>query len=68
MGRVGGGTTGEDEKCIQRCGGETLMEEPPGRPRRIGRNIVPDNTDHVGTGWGWSGLIWLRIGTGGGIL
>ena len=40
---------------------------PLGRPERRGE----DNTklDLQGVGWGaWTGLIWLRIGTGGGHL
>ena len=46
----GGGTFGEDERCIQAFGGETLMQEPSGRPRCNGRNIVPDHTGNAGTG------------------
>jgi hypothetical protein len=40
---------------------------PLGRPRhRQEGNIKMDVQD---VGWGaWSGLIWLRIGTGGGLL
>jgi hypothetical protein len=50
-----------------------LMGRPEGRRRPLGRprhrwedNIKMDLKE---VGWGaWTGLIWLRIGTGGGLL
>jgi hypothetical protein len=38
-----------------------------GRPRRRWENNIKMDLQEVG--WGaWTGLIWLRIGTGGGLL
>jgi len=40
---------------------------PLGRPRRSWENNIKVDLQKVG--WGkWTGLIWLRIGTGGGLL
>jgi hypothetical protein len=40
---------------------------PLGRPRHRWENNIKMDLEEVG--WGaWSGLIWLRIGTGGGLL
>jgi hypothetical protein len=40
---------------------------PLGRPRRRWKDNNKINLQEVG--WGlWTGLIWLRIGTGGGLL
>jgi hypothetical protein len=40
---------------------------PLGRPRRRWENNIKMDLQEVG--WGaWTGLIWLRIGTGGGLL
>jgi hypothetical protein len=40
---------------------------PLGRPRRRWGDNIEMNLQEVG--WGaWTGLIWLRIGTGGGLL
>jgi hypothetical protein len=42
-------------------------KEPLGRPRR--RWEDSNKIDLQEVGWGaWTGLIWLRIGTGGGLL
>jgi hypothetical protein len=38
--------------------------EDPGVDERIILNCILKNWD----GWTWTGLIWLRIGTGGGLL
>jgi hypothetical protein len=38
-----------------------------GRPRRRWEDNI--KMDHREVGWGaWTGLMWLRIGTGGGLL
>jgi hypothetical protein len=40
---------------------------PLGRPRRRWEDIIKIDLQEVG--WGaWTGLLWLRIGTGGGLL
>jgi hypothetical protein len=40
---------------------------PLGRPRRRWEDNIKIDLQEVG--WGaWTGLIWLRIGTGGGLL
>jgi hypothetical protein len=40
---------------------------PLGRPRRRWEDNIKMDLQEVG--WGaWTGLIWLRIGTGGGLL
>jgi hypothetical protein len=42
---------------------------PFGRPRRRWEDNVKMDLQEVGWGGGtWTGLIWLRIGTGGGLL
>jgi hypothetical protein len=40
---------------------------PLGRPRRRWEDNIKMDLQEVG-GWTWTGLIWLRIGTGGGLL
>jgi hypothetical protein len=40
---------------------------PLGRPRRRWEDNIKMDLQEVG-GWAWTGLGWLRIGTGGGIL
>jgi len=55
------------ERCIQDFDGETRGKEPLGRPRRRCEDIMKMDLQEVG--WGtWTGLIWLRIETGGGLL
>ena len=39
-----------------------------GRPRRRRKDNININLHEVGWGGAWTGLIWLRIGTGGGLL
>jgi hypothetical protein len=40
---------------------------PLGRPRRRWKDNIKMDLQEVG--WGaWTGLIWIRIGTGGGLL
>ena len=48
-----------------------LVGKPEGRSLRRPRRRLEDNIkmDIRKVGWGaWTGLIWLRIGTGGGLL
>jgi len=46
--------------------GKPEVKRPLGRPRRrLEDNIKMDFQE---VGWAWIGLIWLRIGTGGGHL
>jgi hypothetical protein len=58
---------GERRTRIQVLVGKPDLKRPLERPRcRRGDNIKMDLQD---VGWGtWTGLIWLRIGTGGGHL
>jgi hypothetical protein len=47
--------------------GKPEGKRPRGRPRRRWQDGI--KMDHREIGWGvWSGLTWLRIGTGGGLL
>jgi hypothetical protein len=39
-----------------------------GRPRRRWEDNIKMDLREVGWGWAWTGSIWLRIGTGGGLL
>jgi len=59
---------GGQERCIQSFGGETLRKRDhvgdPGIDGRIISNRIFKKWD----GGAWTGLIWLRIGTGGGLL
>jgi len=41
-------------------------KKPPGRPRRRREDNNKMDLQEVGCGGAWAGLIWLRIGTGGG--
>jgi hypothetical protein len=42
---------------------------PLGRPRRRWEDNIKMNITEVVWGWGaWTGPIWFRIGTGGGLL
>jgi hypothetical protein len=44
-----------------------LMGRPLGRPRHRWEDNIKIDLQEVGGGT-WTGLIWLRIGTGGGLL
>jgi hypothetical protein len=47
--------------------GRPKGRRPLGRPRRKWENNIKMELQEVG--WGaWTGFIWLRIGTGGGLL
>jgi hypothetical protein len=55
------------ERCIQALVGRSDGRTPLGRPRRRCENNT--KMDLQALEWGvWTGLIWLRIGTGGGLL
>jgi hypothetical protein len=58
---------GEGRGAYRVLVGRPEGRRPHGRPRRRWEdNIKMDLQD---MGWGaWTGLIWLRIGTGGGLL
>jgi len=47
--------------------GKPEGRRPHGRPRRGWEDNIKMDSQGVGCG-AWSGLIWLRIGTGGGVL
>jgi len=47
--------------------GKTCGKEPLGRPRRRWEDNIKMDLQEVGW-WAWTGLIWLRICTGGGLL
>jgi hypothetical protein len=44
-----------------------IFDRPLGRPRRRWEDNIKMDLQEVGCG-GWTGLIWLSIGTGGGHL
>jgi hypothetical protein len=59
-------TYGGKERCIQDFGWETEGRPPLGRPRRRWVDNIKMDLQEVG--WAWTGLSWLRIETGGGLL
>jgi hypothetical protein len=61
-------TYGGQERYRQDFGGETLKgKKPLGRPTHRWEDNI--KTDIQEVGWGaWTGLIWLRIRMGGGLL
>jgi hypothetical protein len=56
---VGGtcSTYGEEERCIQRVGGETKENKPPGRPRRRWQESSKLDLAEVR----WGGLDWVHL-------
>jgi hypothetical protein len=59
-------TNGEEE-CIYVIGKKTERIKPLGRPRHLSvKNIKMDLERDVGVAW--TGLIWLKITTDGGLL
>jgi hypothetical protein len=60
-------TFGEEERCIQCLVGKTEGKRPLGRPRLRWEDNIKIDLQVVGRG-AWTGLVCLRIGTGGGIL
>jgi hypothetical protein len=58
---------GEGRSAYRILVGRTDGRRPLGRPRRRWEDNIKIDLQEVG--WGaWTGLIWLRIGTGGGLL
>jgi hypothetical protein len=58
---------GEGRGAYRILVGRPEGRRPLGRPRRRWEDNIKRDLQEVG--WGaWSGLIWLRIGTGGGLL
>jgi hypothetical protein len=58
---------GEGRGAYRVLVGRPEGRRPIGRPRRRWEDNVKMDLQEVG--WGaWSGLIWFRIGTGGGLL
>ena len=55
---------GGEERCIQGFGGETRGKEDQGVDGRIILRSILRKWDVRA----WTGLSWLRIGTGGGLL
>jgi hypothetical protein len=53
--------------CVQGLGGEPEGKRPLGRPRHRWEHNIKMDLQEVGYGV-WTGLSWLRIGTGGGHL
>jgi len=43
-------------------------KRPLGRPRRRWEDNIKMHLQEVGCGGAWAGLMWLRVGTGGGHL
>jgi hypothetical protein len=58
---------GEGRGAYRILVGRPEGRRPLGRPRRRWEDKIKMDLQEVG--WGaWTGLIWLRIGTGGGLL
>jgi hypothetical protein len=56
-------------RCVYRVlVGRSEERRPLGRPRRRWEDNIKMDLLDVGWGGAWTGLIWLRIGTGGGLL
>jgi len=64
---MGGACNGGEERSILGFGGETSGKEPLRRPRRRWEDNIKMDLQEVRRG-AWTGLMWLRIGTGGGHL
>jgi hypothetical protein len=62
--------TGEGRGAYRVLVGRPEGRRPLGRPRRRCEDNIKMDLQEVGYGGGgaWTGLIWLRIGTGGGLL
>jgi hypothetical protein len=58
---------GGEERCVQDLVGKIEGTRQLGRPRHRWEDNIKMGVQQVG--WeAWSGSIWLRIGTGGGVL
>jgi hypothetical protein len=58
---------GEERGAYRIFMGRPEGRRPLGRPRRRWEDNIKMDLQEVGLG-AWTGLIWLRIGTGGGLL
>jgi hypothetical protein len=58
---------GEGRGAYRILVGRPEGRRPLGRPRRRWEDNIKMDLQEVGRG-AWTGLIWLRIGTGGGLL
>jgi len=58
---------GERRDAYKFLVGKPEGRRPHGRPRRGWEDNIKMESQEVGCGT-WSGLIWLRIGTGGGVI
>ena len=56
-----------EERCIQGFGAETCGTENTWKPMDRRKDNIKMHLQKVGKG-AWTELIWLRIGTGGGIF
>jgi hypothetical protein len=60
-------TYGGEERCIQVLVAKSGVNRPDGRPRRRWEDST--KLALLGVEWGtWNGLIWFRLGTGGGYM
>jgi hypothetical protein len=59
---------GEGRGAYRVLVGRPEGRRPLGRPRRRWEDDIKMDLQEVGLGGAWTGLIWLRIGTGGGLL
>jgi hypothetical protein len=57
---------GEKRGAYRILVGRPEGRRPLGRPRHIREHNIKMDLQEVG--WGWTGLSWLRIRTGGGLL
>jgi hypothetical protein len=66
---MGGECSTYGERCIQRFGGGKLRERDHLEDSDVDGRIILRWTFRKwdGVGMEWTGLIWLRIGTGGGL-
>jgi hypothetical protein len=59
---------GEERGAYRMLVGRTERRRPLGRPRRRWEDDIKMDLQEVGWRGAWTGLTWLRIGTGGGLL
>jgi hypothetical protein len=59
---------GEGRGAYRVLVGRPEGRRPLGRPRHRWEDNIKMDLQEVGWGGAWTGFIWLRIGTGGGIL
>jgi hypothetical protein len=59
---------GEKRGAYRILVGRPEGRQPLGRPRHLWEDSIKMDLQQVGCGGAWTGLSWLRIGTGGGLL